>query len=519
MRYVRKVVLISSFIAILFSQVTGGEESGWRISPERINIQVGDDRPLQLLDDLAQELHGAEWSVSDPSLAEVREENGRLVVHAKATGTVRVGAAMGLEKRSRDIKIWAAAGPIPEGTTTWGTHSIGRDVGDLPAVPTADGPGLYSLEQTASGSTYLRAFTNDGVQVWSWLMPEQNHDVDLVCGDWMGGALISANHKNSYTLYTVGKDGQLRWKRTLAGTRKGIAYNLEHLIHVLSRSTDHTLSEITGLDQETGALKFELTIPASVEKRINIRKAGTKILCASESSSSRVDAGTSQLIVSSDSLAYVAFTQQEWELKTEKCIPGSVIDPSLVTQVRNQRVLLWQIHPDGTYRSTVVEESRSNGPLSQPLKVGQPTGALIPDGLGGVLLSVGWSLIPGQTNEGRPPEEFVYRLDENGKVVFQFPLPAYNGRLHDDMLLGQDDRVFATRGSLLIAFNLRDGRELWRWDSHTPDIQVFAALEDGSCLIQTPSALVKVENASDSQEVFQGKAMAGWQGQLYRKQN
>jgi hypothetical protein len=57
-------------------------------------------------------------------------------------------------------------------------------------------------------------------------MPEQTHDVELVCGDWLGGALISANHANSYTLYTVGKDGKLRWRYTLVGARKGHAYNL-----------------------------------------------------------------------------------------------------------------------------------------------------------------------------------------------------------------------------------------------------------------------------------------------------
>jgi hypothetical protein len=40
-------------------------------------------------------------------------------------------------------------------------------------------------------------------------MPEKTHDVDLVCGDWLGGALVSANRSDSYTLYTVGNDGKL----------------------------------------------------------------------------------------------------------------------------------------------------------------------------------------------------------------------------------------------------------------------------------------------------------------------
>ena len=69
-------------------------------------------------------------------------------------------------------------------------------------------------------------------------MPEATLDVDLVCGDWLGGALISANRKDSYTLYTVGNDGKLRWQVTLSGIRKGYAYNREHVMNVLSQSPD-----------------------------------------------------------------------------------------------------------------------------------------------------------------------------------------------------------------------------------------------------------------------------------------
>jgi len=45
-------------------------DSGWRISPYHLNIQVGDDRYLQLLNDSAQELRGAMWSLDDPEKAE-----------------------------------------------------------------------------------------------------------------------------------------------------------------------------------------------------------------------------------------------------------------------------------------------------------------------------------------------------------------------------------------------------------------------------------------------------------------
>jgi outer membrane protein assembly factor BamB len=516
-RCLRSVALTLGVLALFTFSLLGQEDSGWRISPKDINIQMGDDRALQLLDDSAQELHGAIWSVDDPDKASIQEEDGLLVLHAKAVGTVRVTAALNGEMRFRDIKIWSAVRPIPPGNTNWGMEPIGREIGDLPAVPTADGPATYSLEQTASGRTYLRAVRDDGIQVWTWLMPEHTRNVELVCGDWLGGALISANRSNSYTLYTVGKDGELRWRYTLAGVRKGHAYNPQHLVHILSQSSAGMVTTVTGLDEVTGDRKFELTLPGSHEKQINVQKAGTSFSCVSRSSSNPVHTSTSRLFVNIDGLAYIAFTQYDWTLETAKCKVGSQVSPRDVNLTRDERVVLWQIHPDGTYRRTIVEETKNNGPYSDSANVAAPTGSIIPDGFGGVLVSMRLSHDGLASDASAPTDELVYRIDDNGDLVYRYALPRYVGPLRDEMVLGEDGVGFATRGSLLLAFDVRTGREMWRWDSNTPDIEVFAALANGGCLVQTPTALVEVDNANESKEVLQGKAMMGWNGQLYRK--
>ena len=302
-------------------------------------------------------------------------------------------------------------------------------------------------------------------------MPEKTHDVELVSGDWLGGALISANRGDSYTLYAVGKDGKLRWQHTLAGVRKGLAFNLEHTVNVLSQSADGLVTKVTGLDEVTGEPRFELTVPASHERLSNVRKAGMKIRCGSRSGASPVRTIASRLFVNIDGFAYMAFTQNERTLETATCTPGSAIEPRHVNVARHERVVLWQIHPDGTYRSTIVEESEGSRPLSEPATVASPTGGIIPDGLGGVLLSIRRSANATGEDVPRSPDEFVYRLDQDGKVIYRFPLPKYDGPLHDEMALGQDDQGFATRGGLLIVFNVRDGKELWRWDSHTSGIK------------------------------------------------
>ena len=504
-----------SFVALSSRRLAGQEDFGWRISPERINIPAGEDRRLQVLDDSAQELRGAIWSVDDARLADIHEEGGRAVLHGKAAGTVRVSAALGGGKRVRDIQIWPQDQSMPAGTSRWGMHPIGREIGDIAAVPTPDGVNVFSLEQTPSGSTFLRGVEEDGIQAWSWLMPESTRDVELVCGDWLGGALISANRGSSFALYTVGQDGLLRWQHTLAGFRKGHAYSLEHLVHILSQSPDGKVTTITGIDAETGGQRFELTIPPSQQRRLNVRNSGSKIVCAEQTEVSPVRTLVSQLFVNIDGWAYVAFAQNEETLQAAACTVGAAVDRGDLKTTREARLILWQIHPDGTFRSTVVEEAQGSGPLSQPVPVAYPTGGIIPDGLGGVLLSVRRSAT-GRQDSG---DESVYRLDEAGKVVYRVPMPRYAGVLKDGMVLGEDDTGFATRGGILVAFNVRDGKEMWRWDSRTPRIEVVAALAGGGCAVQTPTALVQVDNATDSKELFQGHAMVDWRGNMYRKPN
>ncbi len=512
------LVAICTCIFVSSSRLEAQDDAGWRISPEKINLQQGEERQFQVLNEFAEELLGATWSVDDPAKADVREEDGRAVVLAKAEGTVRVYATLNGEKKFREIKIWTNLHGMPPGTTRWGTHSIGRDLGDISAVPTPEGPSIFSLEQTANGNTYLRGVRSDGIQIWDWLMPEKTRDAELVCGDWLGGALISANRGDSFTLYTVGNDGKLRWQVTLAGIRKGHAYNREHVMNVISQSQDGLITKINGIDQETGGQKFELTLPASHETQTSVRQSGAQMQCEITPSTHVKPSLASHLFVNIDDFAYVAFTQSESTMTAPVCQVGALIPASEVNVTREETVLLWQIHPDGTFRSTVVETSKTSSPLSSPVIVTAPTGAIIPDGLGGVLLSMRKAVATPPSQAKTSTDEFVYRIDEAGGFLYKMLLPKYTGKLNDEMVLGEENVGFATRGGILVAFHVEDGKEMWRWTS-PQEVEVFAALANGHCMVQTPTAVLEVENATTAKKYMDGKVMMDWQGNIYKKHN
>ena len=166
---------------------------------------------------------------------------------------------------------------MPVGTTNGEFIRFGREIGDLPAVPTVGGITEMAFEQTASGSTYLRGNEDDGIQAWSWLMPEKTSDVELVCGDWFGGALISANRSSAYTLYAVGKDGKLRWRLAVEGHRKSLAVSTDHVVYLLTESVDGTASDFRGVEEFSGDQKFDLSLPASHEVHVNVQKQGERL--------------------------------------------------------------------------------------------------------------------------------------------------------------------------------------------------------------------------------------------------
>ena len=519
----RRTVVLILFLVIapavsLWGQTDEKEDPDWRIEPEKINIQVGDDRSLQLLDDSAQELNDATWSVDNPDLATVQDEGGRQVLHAAKVGIVVVSAFWHGETRTREIKIWSSVRPLPIGTNRWSTHDYhGHNIGDIPAVPTGDGPNMYSVEQFPSGDIYVRAIREDGIQVWTWLLPERTRNTELVCGDWLGGVLLSANHEDSYTLYAVGKDGELRWQRTIKGVRKALAISTDHLVLVVNQSSDGSKVTVFGIDDKLGTPSFELPVPVSYEKEVNLKRDGTKISCVRGSSSTPLPAMASKIMVNMDGNAYLAFSQRDWTLTTAECKPGQEIDPKDVAVARNDQLVLWKIEPDGALHTIVVEANKTKQPLPVAATILAPTDALTTDNMNGTLISVRLSHANASGSTDEPADEFVYRVNLDGELVFRFLLPRYSGARKDDMVIGENNVAFATRGSFLVAFSLITGKELWRWQSDESDISVFAALANGACLVQTPTVLVEVASSTKAKTVFQGKAMMDWLGNMYRK--
>lgn len=319
-----------------------------------VNVAIGEDQPLQILDADGKELSSRDWGIDSRELAEIKEASGHAVLHPKAAGVVHVVATHETTTLTAEIRIWELTPGMFIVGPHWVVPSTGRQLGIVQAVRTVDGPVLFTLDQTNNGIA-VRGLTNRGLQMWMWTLPRPGGVAEVICGDDLGGLILSVTRNDSYTIYVVTKDGKLRWRQKFEGVRKGYALT-NNIFHLLTQSVDGTSATFSAWDGTTGAEKFKLAIPASDERQVNVRRSGDKILCApGPPVTSPVRGETSGLVINTDGDAYAAFSRKHWVLGTDKCTPQSAVDPQKLYFSRDDQLVLWRIHPDGSHHETIVD--------------------------------------------------------------------------------------------------------------------------------------------------------------------
>ena len=266
---------------------------------------------------------------------------------------------------------------------------------------------------------------------------------------------------------------------------------------------DGSSAVLSAWDGASGAEKFELKLPLSHEYEVNLRKSGDTFICTpGRSVSHALRTETSGLFVNTDGDAYAAFTVKHRTLGVEKCTAESVVEPQKVHVSHENQLILWRIQEDGSHRDTIVDTSKqSRLSLAASATDVSPTGDIIPDGFGGVLLSIRSGSKAATQKASGQFDEFVYRVTDEGALAYKFPLPRYVGQLHDEMVLGEQDLGFATRGGTLVAFNVQDGSEAWRWNSGIAEVKINMATAGGGCVVDTPEGLVLVEEGIKKQVI------------------
>jgi hypothetical protein len=219
--------------------------AAFRVSPQEVNLLVGQTRSISVMDSSGNALTGLEWSISDPSVAALSTDDPPIIT-AVAPGTAVV-YVVGMPIL---VTVYSGAS-LPAGAPIWSapvqTSSLPASM--VPAVPSSSGADLFVINRngadTNGGVGSLSAFGSDGSTVWS--TPISMAAWTQIIPDFSGNALVHTPYD-----YTEG--------------------DVLHQTHIIQRvdpsthqlTTLYTFSDSQGWNSDNGAKHMVVPHPSGL---------------------------------------------------------------------------------------------------------------------------------------------------------------------------------------------------------------------------------------------------------------
>lgn len=469
---------------LAYSQPEAGD---WTIAPWVQNMLVEDTARLQILDSEWHELGGATWSVNNENLASIfpdERSKNIAVLQALAPGKVIVTAKLNGVTHSITINIWSEHYP-PDHRGRWNSIAFGKRINELKAFRTdASQPSSYMAAQ-ASRVAVVHAVDDDGLQLWRWIVPESDGNAaELLCGDNDGGVLVRLQRVHDYVIYHLSAKGELQWTYFGRDKLQSHAFGADDTLYLAEATPDRLQVRLVAVEGTRGKEKFSYSVPQSTFDRMNISIQKLSFFCSPGlRARSPATVKFSRLLVNTDGRAYFAFVVLRGELEALNCSPETMSQAAQVRRGYDSNLFLLQISSRGAVIATLVQHDQGEIALSNDWPPSlEPTGDLIPDGNGGVLLAVRQYLRTPFPSPPRP-HDYIYRITSEGKLAYKVALPG-EIRMEDGMALNNENRAFITVGSLVICFDSLSGAEVWRYDAQTLNVNIVFAAEDGSVVVE-----------------------------------
>jgi hypothetical protein len=209
-----------------------------QITPATANMLVGGTQNFTAVDNHGLPRLDVGWTVSDPNLASVTtDEDNKATLTALAAGQVTLTANAEGTTAQEQVTI-LATGSYPPGTPVWSAPAVAgfSPLQIAQAVPTADGPDLYSVQISNDGTqSVLQALTAQGQQLWQTTLPAPLNRNSVP--DGVGGLIVeewdTCLPQQANPLTVVDLDpilGQPTWSIQAAGIQQGngVAYCYGH---------------------------------------------------------------------------------------------------------------------------------------------------------------------------------------------------------------------------------------------------------------------------------------------------
>jgi IPT/TIG domain/Glucodextranase, domain B len=449
-----------------------------QITPVGVTMLVGETRQFATIDELGRPRPEGAWTVSDSSLASMSTD-GSSILTALAPGQLTLTANVGSRSAQTQINILGGgSSPLP-GTVRWSTPPLPdlRNRQIMHAVPAANAPALYSIDEDTNGNAVVRAFSIDGREFWQASVGQARISNPSV-PDGLGGNLVMSdslpdvnNNKTSSILDQDVLTGSPVWNysspnqivRGPAIRQDGALFSIELTPSIppppspgcnidfayCSGPSDSSL--VVALDPVVGTPQGRWPLPTSKGQNIdchgNVIAGGTNAPLTSDLA---IDsAGTLAIEVEVETLT------QNFGCAAPP--PNPTTNPfQQLNAPFTSSLSLFLVKPDGStgmisihsFSGDIFLALLPNRGRSQPERV-------IPDGSGGWLVGwTDWSVQPALVK--------VTHITSSSQTDFSFP------SLFQDIfsiVLGDNGAAYATDSQTIQAFDINSGQSLWTYVS------------------------------------------------------
>jgi hypothetical protein len=159
--------------------------AAYRVSPQEVNLLVGQTRTISVMDSSGNALTGLEWDISNPSVATLSTDDPPIIT-AVAPGTAVVYVV------GMPILVTVYSGTsLPAGAPIWSVpFNVSGGPGSMaPAVPSSSGVDLFAIDKGGADEVgSLSALRSDGSTAWS--VPIYLAPWTQMVPDFTGNALL-----------------------------------------------------------------------------------------------------------------------------------------------------------------------------------------------------------------------------------------------------------------------------------------------------------------------------------------
>jgi hypothetical protein len=282
---VKKSGVVLIFMALGTCCLASGQNNTVTLTPNVLNLVVGETHSIQALNPAGQPITGLTWTSSDPTVVSLSSDDPP-VLSALAAGHVTITAGT----TTADVTV--SAGALPVGTVIWSSPGNGSGVTSIvPAVPSPSGVAdVFAFQNDGT----VQAITSDGATAWTADVSQAVNDPSgngKVVPDFQGGLVAwlsewSASASAGSVTRLDGMTGERLWTYTPPDStylnwlpswyQSPVAVHPDGTIFTVQYQQDVSHSEVVGIDPATGTQKFSVPLLDPSEYYVS---GGTELGC------------------------------------------------------------------------------------------------------------------------------------------------------------------------------------------------------------------------------------------------